>query len=182
LTDCYDEDGNKIPHRARSKILDRPEFGQPPPHLHRKVEVPVMEKRYRHHLDVLREHPGQPAKVYVLKIGSKGVGQWAMTRRKSSVRINYEKTNLQLFLRRYHPLERWKVMVRTTPDTWGDRELWLRYDGTWTEEERAADEQERRQRQKWREDLLVQARAQREAKAKAQIIQMQSQRGKRRQG
>lgn len=161
-------------HRISSGMLGAPEFGEITD-LYAFKRQDVKGDKYRPLLAVIREHEGRWAKVAVFRIGSKEGP--AMTKERSMTLARNEKSYLVAFVRNEFPLERWKVSQRTTPDTWGDREVWVRYDGTWTEEERATDERTRKAQHKWRTDLATRAKQEKQAKAKAEILEMQSRRG-----
>jgi hypothetical protein len=65
--------------------------------------------------------------------------------RKATMRaITNDRNQIQNHLNRHFPLERWQLQVATVPDTWCDRELYMRFLGTLTPEQDAADRAERR--------------------------------------
>ena len=177
MSENYDADGNKIPHRPRWGTLDDPEFGALPKVSggdHAKLKSKY-RSNYTRHLKVLRDHPGQWAKVFEVKI-SRTDGA-IITRKVSLRKVTTEKYGLIRYLRTDFPLEHWSIAVRTTPGSWGDREMWVRYEGTWTEEEREAAAQKRRQQQVWRRQVSTRRKQAKEAAAKATIRDMSIKRG-----
>jgi len=83
---------------------------------------------YARLLDIVKEHPGQWAIIARFTKGPKKV-TW------NQVRYNHQK--IKDWLERHRPLEEWKLATRTTADTWGDRELWVCYVGSYESEEDA---------------------------------------------
>jgi hypothetical protein len=73
--------------------------------------------------------------------------------------INYDRWDINRRLDSEFPLERWQTAQRTIPDTWAQRELYLRFLGTLTEEEDALDRKERRERHEARQVLINENRA-----------------------
>jgi hypothetical protein len=110
--------------KVAGKILNRPEFGTPPPvgawqAAHAKTRVFAWEET----LDKVKEHPGVWAKIAVYTKG---------TRKVTAKQVSADKQRIKNWLNRNRPLETWTVSQRTTPDTWFHRELWVRYGGELT--------------------------------------------------
>ena len=84
-------------------------------------------------LKQLRDHPGVPAKIAVYPTGHGNGG-----RHDSLAKARMDKVHLRNYLELNYPLEYWKIMTRTTPDTWFHRELWALFVGPQTDEERNA--------------------------------------------
>ena len=109
-------------------FLGEPEFGTPPPagtfgnKSRRSYEFEKI-------LDKVKEHPGRDACIARWKV-STDLGKKACTTKCSSA-----KASVWNFLIKYRPLENWMLYSRTTPETWGDRELWALYLGEMTPEE-----------------------------------------------
>ena len=117
------------------KILERPEFGTPPP----KMPTNRIGKRkfvFEDVLDKVREHPGVWAKIATYTKG---------TRYQTSEQVQADKQRINNYLKRYKPLETWTVSQRTTPDTWYHRELWVRYGGELTPAQAAEKAAKRRE-------------------------------------
>lgn len=183
MTEEYDEQGNRLPHHKirTNGPLQRPEFGTRP----KNAEGNQRSPRYAQYIKMLppmREFPGQWAKVAVFKIGSEALHAPITTKEETLRLVRVEKRYVKLMLRTEFPLEHWEVSSRKTLDTWGDRELWMRYIGIWTAEERDAHRAKAHHEMLWRIKLGQEKEANRQAAARAQVISMQRQRGQRQQG
>lgn len=110
--------------KPKDHFIERPIFGVPPEQEH--LLKPVVRFEFEDLLDMVRERPGEWAKIAVYK-GS--------NRKKILNEARASRARVWRFLQTQCPLEEWKVSVRPTPDTWCDRELWCKYVGTMTPEE-----------------------------------------------
>ncbi len=109
----------------KNGYLERPIFGvrpELPMHLNREQKVYEFEPI----LNMVRERPMEWAKIAEYK-GS--------NRKQTLNQQRAARARLWRWLLLNYPLEDWKVSTRMTPDTWGDRELWVSYRGTLTPEE-----------------------------------------------
>ncbi len=116
------------------RYLARPEFGTPPPPPRRLRKVYEFEDN----LEIVRQHPGQWAKIAEFKGGPKG------GRATTLEMVNTAKRQVWYYLLKYHPLEDWNVKVCKVTETWADRELWVIFHRTMTPEEAMAKKNERR--------------------------------------
>jgi hypothetical protein len=124
---------------AVSGALARPEFGAiPPPRKEKKPKAPFP---YGFLIDTVREHPNIPAAIAVFKKG---------TKRHTQMQVVYARDKVRKWLEENHPLENWRISVRTTPDTWCERKLYVEYLGTFDSLEEATDFRKRRRRE-WEE-------------------------------
>ena len=101
--------------------------------------------------------------------------------------IKNDKSYIMRYVERYWPLERWQTRILTVPETWCDKQLYIRFLGTWTPEEA---ELERKQRsEKYQRDQLKavenrrkRAQAAREKAAREELEARVKIRGRRRPG
>ena len=77
---------------------------------------------------------------------------------------------------------RWKVSTRTTAETWGTGALGSATTGSGPRKSVRPTRLPARSAYRWRQEMIKKNKAEKEARAKAQILQMQSQRGKARRG
>jgi hypothetical protein len=77
-----------------------------------------------------------------------------------------DRTDIVTWLDRHCPLERWQTRVHTLPDTWCDRDLYLRFLGTLTPAEHAQDRAERKAIYAKKQGLAAEKRAKRELEAR----------------
>jgi hypothetical protein len=80
--------------------------------------------------------------------------------------IMHDRNQIQAWLDRRCPLERWQMAMRIIPDTWAQRELYLRFLGTLTPEEDALDRKERSERHQVRMARGKEAKAKRMLEAR----------------
>lgn len=108
-------------------FLNEPLFGTPPPAggFGRQRRTYAFEKI----LDKVRMEPGRDAKIAEWKV-TNDMGSKVCT-----TRCNSARSSVWSFLVKYHPLENWMVYSRSSPGTWGDKELWAVYLGDMTPEE-----------------------------------------------
>lgn len=124
---------------AVSGALERPEFGEPgQAHYYRRKPVPFP---YGKLLDTVRAHPGQFAKIAVFN---------TVSRKHRQYQVVYARDKVKKWLEKNHPFEDWKLLVRTTPDTWGDKELWVCFVGIFDTAEEAMLARKKR-KEEWRE-------------------------------
>lgn len=129
--------GNQKP--ATTGALERPEFGPvPEPHGDRRPKAPFP---YRALIATVREHPNRPAAIAVFKKG---------TKKQTWNQVVYQRDRTRKWLIENFPLECWRLFIRTTPDTWCERKLYVELVGTFATIEDA--EMFRKQRHKeWEE-------------------------------
>jgi len=130
-------------------FMARPVFQQPPP----RWKAPERPSRWAEHIALGRLHPAwpearKPPAGWVEPNPPRG---WMLVsrvtkggREATNRAIHNDATQIRNWLVRHAPLERWEIRVRTVPDTWCDRELYLRYLGTLTQAEHKADVAERK--------------------------------------
>jgi hypothetical protein len=114
--------------------MPRPQFGTVPPIAVDKKGYRGPPFRYKALLDIVREHPGQPAKIGLFRHP-----QLKVTAEKSTT----AKLAVRRWLDKNFPLEHWQLDVRRDTDTFSDRYLWATYLGPWTEAEAEADKAKR---------------------------------------
>ena len=148
-------------HNAVTGALTRPVFSDiPPPHIGgRRKKKPFPYGRL---LDIVREHPGQPAIIARFTKGPRKT-TWNQAR--------YQKDRTRKWLDENCPLEEWRLSIRTTMDTWGDRELWVMYVGPWSTEEMELDRKRRKEAQEINFGLSERRKAERAAKDRMAEIQ-----------
>ena len=112
-----------MPH-PEGGFLDVPKYGVLPPH-YPEIYIRKKEFEFEKIINMVREHPGQWAKIAEYKGGRE------FTRK--SCNSAYQR--VANYLKREFPLEDWQGSKRVTPDTWADRELWVTFRGTMTPEE-----------------------------------------------
>lgn len=107
-------------------MIDEPEFQydrpKPPP----KVLPPRPPFKYEKVLDKVRLRPREYAKVATFTEGG---------RKECYRRCRNDRAAIDRWLKKRFPLEEWDVFERATPDTWGDKELWVIFWGEKTVEE-----------------------------------------------
>jgi hypothetical protein len=113
-----------MPNLNKDAYLEKPQFGKLP----EQEKGPGARANYNflHLLEACRERPGEDACIAVFKKGGKD-----KTLQDQRAQVG----RLWRYLRTYAPLEDWEVHSRMTPGTWCDREIWVCYWGTLTEEE-----------------------------------------------
>lgn len=83
--------------------------------------------------------------------------------------IERDKNYLKLYVNKYWPLEWWQTRILTVPETWCDKQLYIRFLGMLTPEEKAVMVKERKE--KYQRDQITanenRARRAREAREKA---------------
>ena len=108
--------------------LEKPEFGVLPVRASGNYVPRPFD--YEDLLDMVRERPGEDAKIAVFKQRGTDVS------RKQTLRaVQSARSQVWIWLLRNKPYEAWSVGTRTTPETWGDRELWVTYLGEMDQEE-----------------------------------------------
>lgn len=183
LEDELDDDGrlwwqgdkpSPKPHRARSGPVERPVPGVLPDLTGPKRKEYL--NRYASHMEILRQHPGQWFVVAQFKVRADRRGS-IITKKKTGKLAAGEVTYIRRWTERL-PEEHWELALRVTPDTWGDRDVWLRYVGIWDPDERAAWLRHKAERRQW----LIEARKRNAEEAKkrldAQLAGMKRPRGR----
>jgi hypothetical protein len=91
-------------------------------------------------------HPRPFQWIRHVELGRLNEGQWMLVSqvlkggcKERLRRIVSDRQAIHKWLEAHHPLERWQMRTYTVAGTWCDRELYLRYLGEWTPEEKAAD-------------------------------------------
>lgn len=141
--------------------LEEPVFVRGFDPLQARWKAPLKRSPWERHFELGRQHPGQWMKVSEVKKGGC---------RERTRAIGRDRASIEAYLERRVPLERWQLRVVTLPDTWCDRELYMRFLGTLTVEEDQRDRAERKARYAARQGLILAKKAERAqaARRKAQ--------------
>ena len=110
------------------EYLKEPEYGVMPP----AGRFGYREKRtyeFEKILEKVKENPGRDACIARWKVTND------MGSKVCATRCTSAKASVWNYLIKYFPLENWMVFTRSTPGTWGDKELWCVYLGEMTPEE-----------------------------------------------
>src|ERR1700690_1545077 len=119
--------------------LARPEFGPiPDPRQDKRAHAPFP---YKALLDAVREHPNTPAAIAVFNKG---------TKKRTVNQVVYHRDKTKKWLEKNFPLECWRTLWRTTPDTWCERKLYVELLGTFAAIEDATTFRKQRHRE-WEE-------------------------------
>jgi hypothetical protein len=93
---------------------------------------------YVHHMARVRANPGVPARIDLFKEGTRIENRNKAGTRRSQVRS---------WLTRYYPMEMWRIQAIRVPDTWGQFQLVVTYEGVYkSDAARKRDIEERKAR------------------------------------
>jgi hypothetical protein len=158
----------------KTGILAKPIFvrgGLPPVYAYHPPRKP---SRWQEHFELGRQFPAWP-NGHKPPLGYEVDPErgWMLVSRvtrggkeTTNAAIRRDLRDIRSWLDRNCPLERWQMAVRTVPDTWAQRELFLRFLGTLSEAEDAIDRKERRARWEERERVSKEKKAKRALEAR----------------
>lgn len=162
--------------------LDKPVFIRGgPPAARQGLRALAKPSRWEDHMELGRQYPAwpnarkpppgyevDPARGWMLiSRVTRGGKKTTMTA------ITKDRYEIQMWLKRHRPLERWQFSIRTVKDTWAERELFMRFLGILTEEEDTLDRKETRSRWEARQLAIKEKKAKTalEARLKARAEQ-----------
>ena len=110
-------------------ILNRPEFGPVPDIIPGVGSPPAKPKKWEAPMAILRDHPGQPAKIAEFKHGRTATG-WR-TVAQTRTKMHWFVFDVNLWLYEKFPYDDWTFNQRTREI--GHIELWATFNGVLTE-------------------------------------------------
>lgn len=151
--------------KIKTGMLAMPRFVGPPKP--QQWRPPPKPSPWEEHFKLCRQTPGRRDNKVGWAIVSEVKGKGRV---ESLHTIKRDRERIRLHLERRHPLERWQLQIVTIPDSWADKQLYIRYLGELTPEEDALDRKERRARWEAMMARRDEKRAERALAARAEAI------------